>query len=168
MTMPSAAPADAVDYIDQTRATYDKLGYASYQWAENPTPPAMAPLRRPLNTSRLTLIASGGIYRTGQVAFTHKDDVSLREIETTVDTSELRVTHFAYDQTDARRDPNVVFPIEALRTLVTDGDLGGLTSHALTFMGGIYSQRRLAEELIPRLARKVHEMETDIVLLVPV
>ena len=157
-----------IDYIALTRETYDGLGYPSYRWALNEDPPPLAPLRKPLSEARLGLIASGGIYRYGQVAFMHKDDVTHREIPTQVDTGELRVTHFAYDLTAARQDPNVVFPIDPLRALVAEGMLGELAPFALTFMGGIYSQRRLASELIPVLVERVIEMEVDAVLLVPV
>ena len=157
-----------VDYIVQTRDTYRSLGYGEYRWAANPDTPPWTPVTKPLADSRLALIATGGIYATGQIAFTHKDDTSHREIPTDVNLDDLRVTHFAFDQTNARRDPNVVFPIGPLRALVADGSLGSLTSHALTMMGGIYSQRLLGEELTPVLLDRVHEMEADLVLLVPV
>ena len=157
-----------IDYIALTREAYGLLGYRSYRWARNEDPPSFAPLRKPLSEARLGLIASGGIYRHGQVAFTHKDDVTHREIPTDVDTRDLRVTHFAYDQTAARRDPNVVFPIDTLRALVGEGTVGGLAPLAFTFMGGIYSQRRLAAELIPVLVERTLDMEVDAVLLVPV
>ena len=159
---------DAVDYIQQTRDTYSSLGYGEYRWAHNEDTPPWAPLSKPLSKCTVGLIASGGIYQAGQVAFTHKDDVTHREIPTDVELTDLRVTHFAFDQTDARRDPNVVFPIEPLRALVAEGFIGGLTSHALTFMGGIYSQRRLHEELVPVLVERTLELEADVVLLVPV
>ena len=35
-------------------------------------------------------------------------------------------------------------------------------------MGGVYSQRRLADELMPVLVDRTIEMEVDLVLLVPV
>ena len=157
-----------VDYISLTKETYSRLGYQSYRWASNEVPPSWAPLRKPLPEARLGLIASGGVYRHGQVAFTHRDDVTHREIPTDVDTGDLRVTHFAYDQTDARGDPNVVFPIDTLRALVEEGVVGELAPRALTFMGGIYSQRRLAAELIPVLVERTLDLEVDAVLLVPV
>ena len=157
-----------VDYIALTREAYGLLGYQSYRWAHNEGPSSWAPLRKPLSEVRLGLIASGGIYRHGQVAFTHKDDVTHREIPTDVDTRELRVTHFAYDQTDARRDPNVIFPIDTLRALAADGTISELAPLALTFMGGIYSQRRLSAELIPVLVERTLDLEVDAVLLVPV
>lgn len=159
---------DPVDYIQQTRDTYNSLGYGEYRWAHNPETPPWADLPKPLTDCRVGLIASGGIYAHGQVAFTHKDDTSYREIPTDIDLSELRVTHFAFDQTNARRDPNVVLPLGPLRALQADGAIGGLVSHALTFMGGIYSQRRLGEELMPNLVRRTREMGADVVLLVPV
>ena len=164
----SHAELDIVDYIEQTRAAYSSLGYAEYRWARNEDTPPWAPLTKPLSESRLGLIASGGIYVHGQVAFTHKDDVTHREIPTDIDTDLLRVTHFAFDQTDARRDPNVVFPIEPLRALVAEGFIRELAPTALTFMGGIYSQRRLREELIPILVGRMVDMAVDVVLLVPV
>ena len=157
-----------IDYIALTRATYDRLRYQPYRWASKEDPPLWASLRKPLSEARLGLIASGGIYRHGQVAFTHRDDVTHREIPTDVDTRDLRVTHFAYDMADARRDPNVIFPIDTLRALAAEGVVGELAPFALTFMGGIYSQRRLAGELIPVLLERTMDMEVDAVLLVPV
>ncbi len=102
------------------------------------------------------------------MAFTHKDDTSHRRIPVDADLADLRISHFAYDTTDAKADANVVFPIDALRTLVADGVIGELAPTALTFMGGIYSQRRVHEELIPALTADLEEMAADVVLLVPV
>jgi D-proline reductase (dithiol) PrdB len=121
-----------------------------------------------LSESRLALIASGGIYVTGQVAFHHKDDTSFRAIPTSVRTADLRVTHFAYDKTDARADPNVVFPIDTLRALVAEAFIGELTEHAYTFMGGIYSARRVHDELAPRITERLLAERADLALLVPV
>ena len=80
----------------------------------------------------------------------------------------LRVTHFAYDETSAKSDINAVFPIDALRTMAAKGEIGELADFGLTFMGGIYSQRRLGETLVPALVDRVRELEADIALLVPV
>ena len=159
---------DVIDYIAHTRASYEHLGYDAYRWAEELTPSAFVAPRKPLRESTVALVASGGIYRLGQVAFHHRDDTSHRRISTDVASSDLRISHFAYDKTDARIDPNVVFPIDALRRLVTEGEIGSLTSHALTLMGGIYSHRRLREELIPALTDELETLEPDVVLLVPV
>jgi D-proline reductase (dithiol) PrdB len=102
------------------------------------------------------------------VAFHYKDDLSIREIPTDTDVRELRATHFAYDLTDARTDPNTVCPIDPLRRLAREGFLGSLAPRFHTFMGGIYSARRVAEELAPALAARFREDGVDAVLLVPV
>jgi D-proline reductase (dithiol) PrdB len=154
--------------MERIREKYEALGFSSYQWVVNEEPPAWQPLKKPLSESRLGLIASGGIYITGQVAFHYKDDTSFRVIPTDVKTSDLRVTHFAYDFTDARQDPNVVFPIDPLRGLQRDGMIGELSEHAYTFMGGIYSARRVREALAPQLIERLLADQVDLALLVPV
>jgi D-proline reductase (dithiol) PrdB len=157
-----------VEYIQRITDNYAKLGSKAYQWVKNTDQPPWQPLRKPLSQCRVGLIASGGIYVTGQVAFHFKDDASFREIPTDVRTSDLRTAHFAYDQTDARRDPNVVFPIDTLRRLVKEGFIGSLTKHAFTFMGGIYSSRKVRDELAPQLTERLLAEKADLALLVPV
>ena len=165
MDAPERTPAD---YIEVTRRTYDDLGYPPYQWVHSEEPPPWAALDKPLSSCRLGLIASGGIYRSGQIAFHFRDDASYRVIPTDVPTDELRATHFAYDVRDARSDVNVVFPIDTLRGLVADGVVGSLTDEAYTFMGGIYSARRVREQLAPALVQRMIDQRADAVLLVPV
>jgi D-proline reductase (dithiol) PrdB len=164
--MPNTRPP--IDYIKRTAEQYSALGYPIYRWVKSETPPPWAPVSKPLAESRLGLIASGGIYVTGQVAFHFKDDLSYREVATTTAASELRVTHFAYDQHDARSDPNVVFPTGTLHGLVGEGKLGELAERAYSFMGGIYSSRKVQEILAPALAQRLVQDEVDLALLVPV
>lgn len=161
------ADIDPVDYIQKTRDSYASLGYPDYLWAHNPDSPTINPPVR-LADSRVAVVASGGIYVEGQVAFHHKDDTSHRRIPMDTDIDNLRITHFAYDTSNAKVDPNVVFPIEALRSLAADGTIGSLAPAGLTFMGGIYSQRRVREELIPAITEALREMAPDVVLLIPV
>jgi D-proline reductase (dithiol) PrdB len=157
-----------VEYMTRIRENYAQLGYKPYEWVFSEEPPPWQPLRKPLSECRLGLIASGGIYVTGQVAFHFKDDASFRAIPPNVKTSDLRTAHFAYDQTDARQDPNVVFPIDTLRRLVKEGFIGELADHAYTFMGGIYSARRVRDELAPQLIERLLAEKVDVALLVPV
>jgi D-proline reductase (dithiol) PrdB len=104
----------------------------------------------------------------GQIAFHHKDDNSLRLISTDVDIQHLRTSHFAYDQTAARQDINTVFPLEPLRRALALGRIGALASQALTFMGGIYSQRKVQEQLAPAITEYLINDEVDIAIMVPV
>ena len=157
-----------VDYIPRITAQYSGLGYGEYQWLESQNAPAWTPLTKPLSDSKVGLICTGGIYSAGQTAFHFKDDTTYRAIPTDVDVEDLRATHFAYDLTDARKDINVVFPVEQLRTMVDEGVIDSMATDAYTLMGGIYSTRRVREELIPALVDRVLADEVDVVLLVPV
>ena len=157
-----------INYIERTQEQYRALNYPPYRWVRSEDPPPWTPLRKPVAESSLGLIASGGIYRTGQIAFHYKDDISFRIIDTKIHTSELRVTHFAYDVTDARIDPNVVFPLDTLRGLVEEGALGALSPRAYTFMGGIYSAGKVRDLLAPAITERLVADKVDLALLVPV
>jgi len=157
-----------VDYIERTRAQYASLGYPPYAWARHEDTPPFAPLRKPLGESRIGLIGSGGIYMQGQVAFHYRDDISFRIIPGKVPVAKLRATHFAYDLTDARKDPNVVFPLATLRDLARLSRISEVGPNAYAFMGGIYSARKVREILAPALADRVQKDEVDVVILVPV
>ena len=157
-----------VDHIVRTRDLYSSLGHEPYRWVHSETPPPWTELEKPLRDCRVGLVASGGVYRAGQIAFHHRDDVSLRVIDTSVPAAELRTSHFAYDQTDARIDPNVVLPVDTLRALAAEGVIGELSPRAYTFMGGIYSARRARETLAPEISRRLAADQVDLALLVPV
>jgi hypothetical protein len=164
----AAIPADAVRYIERTRALY--ATQVPYRWVENDPetdPPPWAPLRRSLSESRIALIASGGVYRSDQEPFHFQNDTSHREIPIDTDPSELRISHFGYDSRDAREDAGCVFPLRALRRLAGEGVIAGVVDPALTFMGGIYSARRARDVLAPRLRDIVLRQQADLAYLVP-
>ena len=158
---------DPIDYIERTRSQYDALGYEPYTWVEYSAAPPWTALSKPLKEMNIALIASGGIYARGQIAFHHKDDLSYRIIDTEIDSTQLRTSHFAYDLTPARENINVVFPIDTLKTLAHQGIIRSLSKRAYTFMGGIYSARKVRDLLAPHLLKALQEDEVDLALLVP-
>ncbi len=157
-----------VDYIARTRALYSAEGFPEYRWVYNPGAPPFEVPAKPLSECRVGLVASGGIYVAGQRAFHYRDDASARIVDTATPVADLRIAHFAYDTEDAMADPNVVFPLDPLRRLVDGGFIGELAARAYTFMGGIYSARRVRERLAPEITRRLHDDEVDVALLVPV
>jgi D-proline reductase (dithiol) PrdB len=159
--------SEPVDYIERTREQYSALGYPTYRWVTNEDAPPFTPLAKPLSECRVGLIASGGIYRVGQVGFHFKDDVSFRAIDIDTPAEDLRVTHFAYDMTDARSDVNVVFPVRTLTDLARLGRIKAVAANAYTFMGGIYSARKVRDLLAPALADRLSKDEVDVAIMVP-
>ena len=67
----------------------------------------------------------------------------------------------------SRQDPCTVFPVEALQSLKDGGVIGDLAENYFSCMGGIYSQNRVKNELIPNLEEAVSGEEVDLLLLVP-
>lgn len=161
-------PRPPVDYIERTKDQYSALGYPPYAWVHSDTPPPFSPLRKPLSESKCALVASGGIYAEGQVAFHFKDDLSVRIIDRNTPNTALRTTHFAYDLTASRQDPGCVFPLRTLCELERLSLIGEVSANAYTFMGGIYSSRRVREVLAPAIADRLQQDEVDVAVMVPV
>ena len=164
-----AAPSDSVRYIDRTRRLY--ASQSPYQWVVHDPerePPPWTPIEGSLAEKRVALIASGGVHLARQEPFHFRNDTSHREIPMDAEPRDLRVSHFGYDTSDAQRDPACVLPLRSLRELASDGEIGGVVDPALSFMGGIYSARRVREELAPRLRDIVLGEQADLALLVPV
>ena len=155
-----------IDYIERTRALYNSLDYPAYTWVHEEEAP-LSKINKTLDQCKVGLICSGGIYLKGQVAFHYKDDTSYRVIQSDCAQEDLRATHFAYDLKDAREDINVVFPLQTLRKLATEGLIKGVADRVYSFMGGIYSSRKVREYLAPSLANQAIKDEVDLVVLVP-
>lgn len=157
-----------VRYIDNITARYAALGYEPYRWYYADTPPPWTPLPKPLSKARLGLLTTSGCYRAGQVAFHYKDDASIRRISTATPVDELRFSHLTENYlVDARRDPDCLVPLTALRQLRDEGVVGSLTDEFLSCMGGVYSQRRVREQTIPEIETALAEQGAEVALLIP-
>ena len=155
-----------IDYIERTRALYSSLDYPAYTWVHEEEAP-LSKLDKPLDQCKVGLICSGGIYLKGQVAFHYKDDTSYRVIHSDCSNDDLRVTHFAYDLEDAREDINVVFPLQTLHKLSSESFIKAVSDRVYSFMGGIYSSRKVRDYVAPSLANQAVKDEVDLVVLVP-
>ncbi len=159
---------EPIEYMRMTRELYSSLGHPPYGWNLADTPPPFARLNKPLSECRVGLLATAGAYVVGQRAYHYKDDTSIRRIAKSTRTENIHFAHITENYLpDPRRDPNCVFPIDALRTLEAEGFIGAVADELFSCMGGIYSQRRVREELIPALAEAFHKQKVDAALLVP-
>jgi len=155
-------------YIKITKETYDKLGYPPYRWFLAPSEPSFVRVSKPLSESRLGMITTAGTYLQGQLAYYYQDDTSIREIPSDASISKIRFSHITENYlVEARQDPNTVFPLQSLKVLEEEGFIGELAEEYLSCMGGIYSQRRVVDELIPNLETAIEKQKLDLLLLVP-
>ena len=153
-----------VAYIPRTRDLYSD--FIPYRWVENDDLPAFTALPKPLAECKVALISSGGIMYRDQPRF-HREDASYRLIPKNARRDELSVWHFGYPTKDAEKDPNCVFPLERMREFEAEGRIGELCDPAFTFMGGIYSARKVREELAPKIVEELRSRNVEAFYLVP-
>lgn len=157
----------SINYMQAIRARYENLGYTPYRWFEADSPPPWTALTKPLAQSRLGLLSTSGAYALGQIAYHYKDDVSIRALPSTTAEADLRFSHITENYlVDARRDPNCILPLAPLRALRQQGVIGELADSVFSCMGGVYSQRRVREEMAPALLEAFRAQQVDCALLV--
>lgn len=138
------------------------------------------PLGKPLSESRIALISTGGLHVDGDDPLgpdgpTQEEVVPriqeflrsppvLATIPKDVEGDRLRVRHPGYDIRGALRDHNVIFPIDRLKELESEGVIGELAEENYSFVGAS-SQKRLLL-IAPEWAERLKNSEVDAVMLV--
>lgn len=155
-----------VRYMQAIAERYKALGYTPYRWFQAEDAPAWAPLGKRLADARIGVLSTSGAYAVGQVAYHYKDDTSIRGIASLTPAHELRFSHLTENYlVDARRDPDCLVPLTALRALAGEGFIGSLAAQVFSCMGAVYSQRRVREEIAPALLAALRAQNVDAVLL---
>jgi D-proline reductase (dithiol) PrdB len=130
--------------------------------------PALLPLR----AANVALVTTGGVHLSAQEPFNMDDphgDPSFREIPIDFNPENLRITHDYYNQKDAKRDINLVLPIDRLREMALRGAVGKVHEVAYSFMGHIDGShiKTLVRETAPAVAQALVKGGADYTLLVP-
>jgi D-proline reductase (dithiol) PrdB len=127
------------------------------------------PFDRELSKATIALVTAGGVHKKDQSPFNIADelgDLTFRILEQDVAVSDLMVTHHHYDHTDADKDINVVFPIDALRELHTEGFIGGIAREHIGYMGYTMQLKQMYEETAPAIAAEIDKKSrADAVIL---
>jgi D-proline reductase (dithiol) PrdB len=131
----------------------------------------LAPLTKPLNRARLTMISSCGVHRKSDrpLDVCHPfGDFGFRRVPSDAKPADLTIHQLKYPHDDADQDINVVFPIERLQELVAAGVLGGLTPNFFGFIGYNMDPERFERTVAHDIAEAVAvEEQADVALLVP-
>lgn len=130
--------------------------------------PEIAPVTKDLKDSRVALITTAGVLVSGQQLYDIKNgDHSFRIIPDTTPTENLAISHGHYDQSDAEKDINCVFPIDRLHELEKEGFIGSVAKNHFGFMGYIPDTKPLMEESAPQVAQMLKEDNVDVAILSP-
>lgn len=123
------------------------------------------PLRKPLEQCTVALISTGGVHLRSDRPFNLNGDPGFRIIPKDAKSSDIAISHQAYDRTDALKDINLVFPIERLRELEAERVIGRLAEHHYGF--GLMPSAEGLMPSIKEVARRIGESGVDLALLVP-
>ena len=129
--------------------------------------PAWQPLSKPLEQMRVSLITSAAISQQNQRPFPRSKDASFRKISSRTPKSRLRIDHRSPFGTIARKDPEVVFPVQALKTAAGQGLIGSAAPFHFSIYGGIQLYREIEERLAPDLANQLSRARADLAVFVP-
>ena len=116
------------------------------------------PFDRGLSKSTIAFVTAGGVHLKDQEPFNIANelgDLGYRIIPQDVDSAQLMVTHHHYDHSDADKDINVVFPIDVLRDLHTDGFIGGVAKKHVAYMGYTMQLKAMYEGTAPEIANEI-------------
>ena len=131
------------------------------------TKPAWCPLSLPLHEMRVALITSGAIREASQPPFPHLGDASYRRISSDPAVTDLRVDHRSPFGIAARKDPETVFPRQALWALADQGRIGSVAPFHFSIYGGIRLYRAIEEKLAPALTHQLGRGGVDLAVFAP-
>ena len=115
----------------------------------------------------VALVSSTAVYLEGQPPFTDEIDNSYRIIPGDANSSDLRFRHGHFDEADARRDPNTVFPLALLQDLAREGFIRRVSNKNIGFRGFSTDLKTMYEQVAPAIATEIERSQAEAVLLTP-
>lgn len=157
-----------IDFLDPESQEFIR----NYQCREGGQP-IMTALRKPLSECKVSLITSSGLIRKDDRPFDLSNpdgDPTYRIIPSSTDPADLTLSIVStnWDRSGFAADINVVFPIERLRDLADEGEIGSVADDFYAFMGSIFQTDPLVEKSAPEVGRRLRNAGVDVALLVPV
>ena len=128
---------------------------------------AWHPLSCSLAEMRIALITSGAMREINQPSFPPLGDAGYRTITSNLTGQDLRVDHRTRFGLAARKDPEVAFPLQALRSLSEQGLAGGIPPFHFSVYGGIRDYDGIEGTLAPELAVHLARGRVDLAVLLP-
>jgi D-proline reductase (dithiol) PrdB len=142
---------------------------ANYPWVENIHSP-FTPAKRALPMLNLALVSSAGAYIDGMEPFdtdVRDGDLNYLEIPIEVEAADLRYAAKGYDAKAVKEDRNAQIPIDRLLEYQANAVIGGLNNAWWSISSHIPNATRVADELAPKIADRLHRYDVQAALFVP-
>ena len=136
-----------------------------------------APLSKPLAEAKVALLSTAGISMKGDALFDMemerrnpmRGDPSFRRLRADATSETIESNHLHIDTGYIERDLNVALPLDRLRELVGEGEVGAMAATHYSTMGFQGNDTSVLEnESAPAIADAMRNEEVDLALLAPV
>lgn len=158
--------ADFSSRFSQWNANADLTGYPFVKNIHAP----LTPVKRALPMLNLALISSAGAYIDGTDPFdieSRDGDLTYREIPVEVEAADLCYAAKGYDTASVMLDRNSQIPVDRLLEYQANSVIGSLNSVWWSVSSYIPNAKRVAEELAPEIAGRLHRYDVKAALFVP-
>jgi D-proline reductase (dithiol) PrdB len=142
--------------VPERLANLELAAFVRCPWVEGPD----------VHERRVAIISTAGLMQRGDRPFSFSAaDYRIIDAESEAD---LLMSHIStnFDRSGFLQDVNVVFPLERLRELAVDGEIGSVARYHYSFMGATDPERMQASAR--DLANVLGGDGVDLALLVPV
>jgi D-proline reductase (dithiol) PrdB len=121
----------------------------------------------PLREARVAIVTTAGLHRRSDARFVG-GSADYRLLPGDIDPADIVMSHASinFDRSGFQEDVNVVFPVELLRELAEQGEIGSVASWHYSFMGATDPSRM--EDTGKQVARLLKEDGVTAAILVPV
>ena len=135
------------------------------------------PVSKPLSESKVALLCTAGLSMEGDEPFDMEGerqrptwgDPSWRRIRSDATSANVQANHLHIDTGYVERDLNVALPLDRLRELIADGEVGAMAATHYSTMGFQGNDSSVLEnESAPAIAAAMQSEEVDLALLAPV
>lgn len=133
-----------------------------------PVDPAPWITPKPLTESTIAIISTAGLHRRSDTPF-KAGAIDYRLLPGDVDFADVVASHVStnFDRSGFQRDPNIWFPLDRLREMTKDGEIGSVSNWHYTFMGAQPNHQAL-KDAGEEVGRLLAADQVDIALMVPV
>ena len=136
--------------------------------AMQPVEPAAWLSPKPLTEATVAIVSTAGLHRRSDPPFS-LGAVDYRLIPGDVDFADVVVSHISsnFDRSAFQQDANIWFPLDRLREMAEDGEIGGVSRWHYSFMGAQPNHEAL-QATGEEVGRLLAADEVDVALMVPV
>ncbi|MEJ7862023.1 MAG: glycine/sarcosine/betaine reductase selenoprotein B family protein [Pyrinomonadaceae bacterium] len=130
----------------------------------------LARLKKPLSESRLTFVSTAGVQPKNSMPFdtVHPvGDYTFRRVPSDSKVEDLEIHQLKYPTVGAKKDLNVIFPIERLQELAEEKIIGELAPNFFSFIGYNMDALKLEQTLAEDIADAVEAEKPDAAMLAP-